>query len=216
MAALYGCGVDNALIKLNGPEVPIMDGSAREFVDAIRIVGILVQDAPLRHVVIRKTVEVKHGQAYARLSPSEHPCFQMTFDAHGRLANQSYSFVYYPARDNFVDCVANARTFGFFEDAEQLWAAGFAKGASPDNTIIIEKDGSIMNPEGLRYEDELVRHKVLDAVGDLALASGRIVGSYEAYNAGHKLNNLLLCTLYADTSAWCYQSADDYQLSEAS
>ena len=98
--------------------------------------------------------------------------------------------------------LASARTFGFFEDAERLWAMGLAKGASPANTIVIEKDGGIMNPEGLRYEDELVRHKVLDAVGDLALAHGYIDGSYEAYNAGHKLNNLLLRALYKDVTAY--------------
>jgi UDP-3-O-[3-hydroxymyristoyl] N-acetylglucosamine deacetylase len=216
MAALRGCGIDNALVELNGPEVPIMDGSARGFVDAIREVGVTVQDAPLRYTVILKSIEVRQGNAYARLHPSKRPFFRMTFDAHGRLPNQSHSFVYYPTTDNFVDCLASARTFGFFEDAEQLWALGLAKGASPENTIIIEKDGGIMNTEGLRYENEFVRHKVLDAVGDLALASGHIDGSYEGYNAGHKLNNLLLRALYADAQSWCYQTADNYQLSEAS
>jgi len=217
MAALRGCGIDNALIKLNGPEVPIMDGSAREFIEALCQVGATVQNAPLHYTVILKTIEVRHGLAYARLLPSEQTSFHMTFDAHGRLAHQSQSFVYYPTQDNFVSCLSSARTFGFLEDAEQLWALGFAKGASPENTVIIEKDGSIMNPEGLRYEDEFVRHKIVDAVGDLALASGRIKGRYEGYNSGHKLNNLLLRALYADTSAWCHQShADAYHLSEAS
>lgn len=214
MAALRSCGIDNALVKLNGPEVPIMDGSAHEFVNAIREVGVSAQEVPLHYTVILKPIEVKHGHAYARLSPSEHTFFRMTFDAQGRLAN--HSFTYYPTQDNFVSCLSQARTFGFLEDAEHLWALGFAKGASPDNTVIIEKDGAIMNPEGLRYEDEFVRHKVLDAVGDLALASGHIVGGYEGYNASHKLNNLLLRALYADASAWRHQSIDDHQLSEAS
>lgn len=207
MAAFYGCGIDNAVVELSGPEVPIMDGSSQHFVDLIREAGVEAQPSLLGYTRILKTVEVRHGEAYARLSPSRQPRYQMTFDGNGRLPQYRRVFTYYPNQDDFEDSLASARTFGFFEDAERLWAQGLARGASLENTIVLQGDGKVMNEDGLRFQDEFTRHKVLDALGDMALARGRLWGAYKGYNAGHKLNNLLLRELYADATAWCFESA---------
>lgn len=215
LAALRGCNVDNAVIEINGPEVPIMDGSARDFVAAFQKVGTRLQKSPLQYIVVLKPVEVQQNAAYARLIPSYRASYQMTFDAHGRLHQNRRTFTYQPYQDNFFEALASARTFGFFEDAESLLARGLAKGASLHNTLIVKKDGGIMNVEGLRYEDEFVRHKILDAFGDMALADGHLIGHYEAFNSGHRLNNLLLRALYEDKTAWCYLSGEEYLAASA-
>lgn len=215
MAALRGCTIDNAIIEIDGPEVPIMDGSARDFVEAFQQVGTTLQKVPLQYIKVLKPIEVQQNNAYARLVPAHKPSYQMTFDAHGRLAQYRRTFSYQPHKDNFVDALACARTFGFFEDAEVLWTRGLAKGASLDNTLVVQRDGCVMNADGLRYDDEFVRHKILDAVGDMALADGHLIGHYEAFNSGHHLNNLLLRALYDDKSAWCTQSGEEYLAASA-
>lgn len=201
IAALAGCGIHNAIIELNGPEVPVMDGSSSEFVDMIRQASTRQQRHPVRRLKVLKTVEVKVGKATAILKPSDEPKFSMQFNANGRLANQAWSLNYYPDQDDFGDLLSSARTFGFYEDAQHLWAQGLAQGASLDNAVII-KEGKVMNEGGLRFSDEFVRHKVLDAIGDLALAGAPILGHFFGENSGHGLNNQLLRALFADESAW--------------
>jgi UDP-3-O-[3-hydroxymyristoyl] N-acetylglucosamine deacetylase len=203
IAALAGYDIHNAIIELDGPEVPVMDGSSSDFVDMIRQASVRQQREPVRRIKILKTVEVKVGKATATLKPSDESKFTMHFNANGRLANQAWSFNYYPDHDDFGDLLSCARTFGFYEDAQHLWDQGLAQGASLDNAVII-KDGKVMNEEGLRFADEFVRHKMLDAIGDLALAGAPIQGSFSGENSGHGLNNQLLRALFADKSAWSF------------
>lgn len=203
IAALAGCGIHNAILEIDGPEVPVMDGSSSDFVDMIRQASIRQQREPVRRIKILKTVEVKAGKSTATLKPSDESKFSMQFNANGRLANQAWSFNYYPDHDDFGDLLSCARTFGFYEDAQHLWDQGLAQGASLDNAVII-KDGKVMNEEGLRFSDEFVRHKMLDAIGDLALAGAPIQGSFSGENSGHGLNNQLLRALFANESAWSF------------
>lgn len=203
MAALAGCGIHNAVIELDGPEVPVMDGSAADFVKLIRATRVRPQRKLVRRIKILKPVAVSMGNATATLKPGDEPRFSMQFNANGRLANQSWSFVYYPDHDDFRDLLSAARTFGFYEDAQHLWAQGLAQGSSLNNTVVI-KEGKIMNEEGLRFPDEFVRHKMLDAIGDFALAGAPILGHFMGVNSGHTLNNHLLRALFADKSAWCF------------
>jgi len=203
IAALAGCGVHNVIIELDGPEVPVMDGSSSDFVDMIRQASAHQQHQPVRCIKILKTIEVKIGKATATLKPSDETKFSMYFNANGRLADQAWSFTYYPDHDDFGDLLSSARTFGFYEDAQHLWSQGLAQGASLDNAVII-KDGKVMNEDGLRFSDEFVRHKMLDAVGDLALAGAPIQGLFCGENSGHGLNNQLLRALFADDSAWSF------------
>jgi len=202
IAALAGCGIHNAVLELDGPEVPIMDGSSSEFVELIHQTSSRFQRKLVSRIKVLKPVEVKVGNSSATLKPSDEAKFTMQFNANGRLDNQSWSFVYYPGQDDFGDLLSAARTFGFFEDAQHLWSQGLAQGASLDNTIVI-KDGKVMNEDGLRFNDEFVRHKMLDAIGDFALAGAPILGNFIGVNSGHALNNQLLRALFADESAWC-------------
>lgn len=206
VAALAGCGIHNAVIEVDGPEVPIMDGSSADFVALVHKTSVRQQREKVRRIKILKPVEVAMGRSTALLKPSDEPQFTMQFNANGRLAGQVWTLEYYPAHDDFADLLSSARTFGFYEDAQALWSQGLAKGASLDNTVVI-KEGQVMNEEGLRFSDELVRHKMLDAIGDLALAGGSLVGHFVGINSGHALNNQLLRTLFADESAWCFENA---------
>lgn len=203
IAALAGCGVHNAIVELDGPEVPVMDGSSSDFVDMIRQVSTRRQCQPVRRIKVLKPVEVKAGKALASLKPGHETRFYMQFNANGRLADQTWSLNYDPDQDDFEELLSCARTFGFYEDAQHLWAQGLAQGASLDNAVII-KDGKIMNEEGLRFADEFVRHKMLDAIGDLALAGAPIQGVFYGENSGHGLNNQLLRTLFSDLTAWSF------------
>jgi UDP-3-O-[3-hydroxymyristoyl] N-acetylglucosamine deacetylase len=203
IAALAGRGVHNAVIEVDGPEVPIMDGSSADFIELIDKASLRLQHHPVRQIKILKPVEVSVGKSWALLKPSDEPRFFMEFNANGRLANQSWSLTYDPDHDDFEGLLSAARTFGFYEDAQHLWAQGLAQGASLDNTVVI-KEGQVMNEEGLRFADEFVRHKMLDAIGDLALAGAPILGHFMGVNSGHGLNNQLLRALFADDSAWCF------------
>ena len=200
MAALAMLDVDNALVELDGPEVPIMDGSALPFVQVLDRAGRRAQDAPRRFIEILETIEVTDGDKRASLSPAEgfEVAFEIAFDspAVGRqridLAMDERAF-----REELADC----RTFGFLQDVEALRAIGLARGGSMDNAVVID-GGRILNPEGLRRPDEFVRHKALDAIGDLYVLGGRIIGRFEGVLAGHGLNNVLVRTLLARPSAW--------------
>ena len=199
MAALRGCGIDNALVELDAAEVPVMDGSSRQFVEAIDTVGAKAQSKPRRAIKILKDITVKDGDKMVRLSPSNVPVYAGRIEfTHASIGAQEYSLKL--VNGNFRHDVSDCRTFGFFKEAEMLRAAGLGLGGSLDNAIILNDEG-VMNPDGLRCTDEFIRHKILDAVGDLALG-GYIIGAYDGFKAGHALNNAVLHALYADPTAW--------------
>jgi UDP-3-O-[3-hydroxymyristoyl] N-acetylglucosamine deacetylase len=199
MSAFYGIGIDNALVEIDGPEVPILDGSAEPFVEAIDRVGTVVVNAHRRYLKVLKPVRVEKGNAFAELRPKERGFridveidFENPVIGRQRRAIELSSSVY--RRE-----VARARTFGFMRDVERLWKSGFALGASLENTVAIGED-AIINPEGLRYADEFVRHKILDAIGDLALAGLPLLGTYRSYCGGHRMNLAVVEALFANRS----------------
>jgi UDP-3-O-[3-hydroxymyristoyl] N-acetylglucosamine deacetylase len=203
LAALSGLGLDNVLIEVDGPEVPIMDGSAADFVEAIDQAGIVQLDAPRKFLKILKPVRVEHGRAFSELRPAEQG-FRLEVEidfAAGVIGRQKK--VIELNGDSFRRDLARARTFGFLRDVERLWKAGFALGASLDNTVALD-DERVLNPGGLRFGDEFVRHKTLDAVGDLALAGAPIIGAYRSFCGGHKMNVAVLEALFADRSAYAF------------
>src|SRR5919107_1627106 len=196
MAALTGLGVDNVLVEIDGPEVPILDGSAAPFIDAIDQVGILVQNAGRRFLKVLKPVRVTQGKAFAELLPNERAFrLDVEIDFPTPVIGRQRKAVDL-SQSVFRRDVSRARTFGFMRDVEKLWAAGFALGASLENTVAIGEDGGI-NPEGLRYADEFVRHKILDAMGDLSLAGFPLLGTYRSYCGGHRLNFSVLEALFS-------------------
>jgi UDP-3-O-[3-hydroxymyristoyl] N-acetylglucosamine deacetylase len=201
LAALRGMGVDNATVEVDGPEAPIMDGSAAPFVAAIDQVGIAELSAPRRYIEILKAVQVVSGQSSGEIRPYAHGFraeVEIAFD-NPMIGRQALSLDVTPQA--FRKEICRARTFGCMADVAKLWSAGYALGASFENSIVVD-DTRILNPEGLRYADEFVRHKVLDAVGDLALAGLPILGAYRSVRPGHKFNHAVLCALMADRSAW--------------
>ena len=202
MAALSGCGVDNALIEIDGPEVPIMDGSSGPFVDLIVKAGLVEQDSPRRIIRILKSVEVQVGESRAVLKPADSCSLDVEIDFKGTAVEEQSLNVGF-VNGAFCKELASARTFGFLHEVEAMRAVGLAKGGSLDNAIVVD-GGKIMNETGGRFDDEFVRHKILDAVGDLYLAGALIVGSFSGARCGHAINNLLLQALFADEDAWCY------------
>lgn len=201
LAALRGMGVDNATIEVDGPEAPIMDGSAAPFVAAIDQVGVVEQAAPRRYIEILKPVQVTTGLSSGEIRPYAHGFraeLDISFD-NPLIGNQSFAVDVTP--QTFRQDICRARTFGCMADVAKLWSAGYARGASFENSIVVDET-RILNPEGLRYPDEFVRHKVLDAIGDLALAGLPILGLYRSVRGGHKLNSAVLSALMADRSAW--------------
>lgn len=200
LAALVALGVDNALIEVDGPEVPVMDGSAGAFVEAIDRAGVRVQSAARRWLRIEKPVRVELGSASAEFRPHPRSRLEISIDYDcSVIGRQEFSLDL--TSKAFRRDVARARTFGYMRDVERLWAAGFALGSSLENSIVIS-NGAVVNPEGLRYPDEFVRHKVLDTIGDLALAGMPIQGLYRSHKGGHKLNALALSTLISRSDAW--------------
>ena len=207
LAALSGCGIDNAVIEINGPEVPVMDGSAEPFVFLIECAGTLKQDAPRRAIRVLKTVSVTEGSSTATLTPGKGFSidFQIDFDSRA-ISQQALSVGL--GDGSFKKEICRARTFGFLDEVEQLRAAGLARGGSLDNAVVVSGD-EILNEEGLRYDDEFVRHKILDAVGDLYLAGGFIQGAFTGDCSGHAINNRLLHALFADPDAWALDTVDE-------
>ena len=201
LAALRGLGVDNTIIEIDGPEVPIMDGSAAAFVDAIDQAGLTTRALPRRYIEVIKPVRVSKDGAQGELLPYDHGFrieAEIEFD-HPLIGRQALSLDIEP--ETFRREIARARTFGFMKDVSKLWTAGYALGASFENTLVVTDD-RILNPEGLRFADEFVRHKVLDAIGDLALAGQPLIATYRTARGGHKLNHAVLSALMADRSAW--------------
>jgi len=202
LAALRGLHVDNVTVEIDGPEVPIMDGSAVAFVDAIDQAGLTDRAQPRRYIEVLKTVRVagKDG-ALGELRPYSHGFrvdAEIQFD-HPLIGKQALALDIEPS--TFRRELARARTFGFMKDVAKLWSAGYALGASFENTLVISED-RVLNPDGLRYPDEFVRHKILDAVGDLALAGQPLIAAYRTVRGGHKLNHAVLSALMADPTAW--------------
>lgn len=200
MAALAGTGIHNARIDINGPEIPILDGSASEFVQGILRVGVRRQDAPVHALRILEPVEVRHGDAIARFEPG--PAFEIEFQidfADAAIGRQKKSLNM--ANGAFVRELCNSRTFCRQADVEKMQANGLARGGTLENAIVVDGD-VILSPGGLRFGDEAVRHKMLDALGDLALAGGPIFGRYVGNRAGHALTNKLLRELFAKPGAF--------------
>jgi UDP-3-O-[3-hydroxymyristoyl] N-acetylglucosamine deacetylase len=209
MAAFAGCGIDNALVEVDGPELPVLDGSAAHLVFLIDCAGIAAQDAPRQMIEVVRPVRVTEGDAYAELGPATRARggLELTLSidfAAKAIGQQALSLRLTP--DSFRGELARARTFALAEDIAGLRAAGLAQGGSLDNAVVVDA-GRVLNPGGLRMEDEFVRHKLLDAVGDLALAGAALSARFVAHRSGHGLNNKLLRTLMADTSAWRMREA---------
>lgn len=205
LAACSGLGVDNVIAELDGPELPILDGSSKPFVDLLTQAGVKEQGAPRRVLKILKPVEVRHGAKFARLSPAKGFEMRVTIDFVSKaIGRQEIRFAMAPGA--FARDIAWARTFGFAEQAAQLHGMGKGLGASMDNTIVVEGD-TILNPGGLQADDEFVRHKLLDVIGDLFLAGGQIEGLYEAEAPGHALNNQLLRAVLEDDTAFSWTAA---------
>ena len=201
LAALSGLGVDNAVVEIDGPEVPIMDGSAEPFVSAIDQAGIMTLAAPRRCIQVLKPVRVVKDASIGELRPYTRGFrVEIEIDFENPLiGRQALSLDVTPA--SFRREIARARTFGFMRDVSKLWSAGYALGATFDNTLVVT-DNRILNQDGLRYPDEFVRHKALDAIGDLALAGVPLLGAYRSVRGGHKLNHAVLSALMADRTAW--------------
>ncbi len=202
MAAFSGSSVDNAIVELDGPEVPVMDGSSAPFIFLIECADVVEQSSPRQFIKVLKEVSVRNAEAIATLSPGDNMSvsFEIAFE-NKRIGQQNCSF---NLRNGiFKNEIARARTFGFVSEIEQLKAMGLAKGGSLDNAIVLSGD-EILNEEGLRYQDEFVRHKALDAIGDLYLAGAPIIGQFQGVRSGHALNNKLLHEFLSDESAWCY------------
>jgi UDP-3-O-[3-hydroxymyristoyl] N-acetylglucosamine deacetylase len=207
LAALRGMGVDNATIEIDGPEVPIMDGSAAPFVAAIDQAGIVAQSAARRFIQVLKPVQVTMGDSFGELRPYA-AGFRAEVEidfANAVIGRQSYMLDVSPER--FRREICRARTFGCMNDVARLWSAGFALGASFENSVVFDEE-RLLNTEGLRYSDECARHKVLDVVGDLALAGLPLLGAYRSVRGGHKLNHAVLSALLADRSAWRVLESD--------
>ncbi|TFF20869.1 UDP-3-O-acyl-N-acetylglucosamine deacetylase [Jiella endophytica] len=201
MAALYAMGVDNVAVRIDARETPILDGCSAEYVRGINEAGVVSQGAKRRYLRILKPVAIEMGKARAEYRPYAGTRFEIEIDfANAAIGRQTYRADLTAAR--FTRDLARARTFGFMADVEQLWAAGYALGSSLDNSVVLSDDGRVVNPEGLRFEDEFVRHKALDAVGDQALAGLRILGCYSSYRGGHRLNAMALQALFADPTAY--------------
>lgn len=202
MSAMAGLGVDNAYVELSSAELPIMDGSAGPFVFLIQSAGIAEQDAPKRFIRITRPVEVTEGDKVARFEPYDgfKLGFTVKFDHPMIPASQSRAEVDF-STGAYIKEVARARTFGFMRDLEYMRERNLGLGGSMDNAIVLD-EFRVLNEDGLRYADEFVRHKILDAIGDLYLAGKPILGAYEGFKSGHALNNKLVRALLAETSAW--------------
>jgi len=200
MAALSGCGIDNVVIELNGPEVPVMDGSAAPFVFLIECAGVIEQDSPRRAIRILSETSVSEPHRGAALSPGAGFTVGFEIDFGDTLIGHQEWFTEV-TEGAFKRDVGRARTFGFMQEIDKLRAMGLARGGSLDNAIVVNGK-EIMNEEGLRYGNEFVRHKVLDSIGDLYLAGGPIIGHFQGDRAGHALTLRLLNALFADSEAW--------------
>ena len=213
LSACAGLGLDNLMIDITNEEVPILDGSAAAFVYLLQSAGIELQPAPKRFLRVLKTVEVREGDGdkgmWARLEPYEGTkfTFEIRFD-HPAVSQTGQRVVFDMGSGNYKREIARARTFGFTKDVEMMRARGLGLGGSMDNVIVVDEH-KVLNADGLRYDDEFVKHKILDAIGDMAMAGHPILGAYSAYKSGHALNNKLLRKLFAEPGAYEVVTFDD-------
>lgn len=213
MAALAGLAVDDVTVEVDGPEVPVMDGSSAPFVDLIRHAGLQGRPAPRRGIQVLKPVTVDMQGRSASFLPALRPAIDVEIEfPHAAVGRQRYHFEITP--DIFSGEIAPARTFGFKSDFDALMQAGLARGGSMDNAVVVDETG-VANPEGLRFADEFARHKALDALGDLYLAGAPIIGLYQARKPGHALNNIAVRALLADETAWKMVTLRDAPASRA-
>jgi len=202
LSAMAGLGIDNAIVEVTAPEVPIMDGSASPFVFLLQSAGIKEQEAPKKFIRIKKYVKVVDGDKWAVLEPFEGFKVSLELDfQHPVLKNSSQMATLDFSSTSYVKEVSRARTFGFMADFEWLRANNLALGGSLDNAVVLD-ESKVINEDGLRYKDEFVKHKILDAVGDLSLLGRSLIGAFSGFKSGHALNNTLLRALLADTDAW--------------
>jgi UDP-3-O-[3-hydroxymyristoyl] N-acetylglucosamine deacetylase len=211
MSAFAGLGIDNAYVDVSAAEVPIMDGSAGTFVFLLQSAGIVEQAAAKKYIRVKKPVKVEQGDKWTAIEPFNgyKITFTISFD-HPVIGNTNPSAMVDFAETSYVKEVARARTFGFTSDVEAMRSQGLGMGGSLDNAIVID-EFRVLNQDGLRYEDEFVKHKILDAVGDMYLLGHPLIGAVNAYKSGHALNNQLLRALCEDESAWEYVSFDQYE-----
>jgi UDP-3-O-[3-hydroxymyristoyl] N-acetylglucosamine deacetylase len=202
MAALGGAEIDNAVVELNGPEVPIMDGSAAPFLFLIECAGVLAQDRARRAIKVLKPVRVVDSDAAVELIPDHGFAMSFAIDFDNPLIRRQDMCIAFDA-GTFKSELSRARTFGLLDDVARLRAAGLLRGGSLDNAIVVDGE-AVLNRGGLRYADEFVRHKLLDAYGDLYLAGGPIIGHFRGVRSGHALTRRLLTALFADAEAWCH------------
>lgn len=207
MAALWGCGIDNLIIEIDGSEVPIMDGSSKAFVFMIECAGRQLQNAPKKYLKILKEIRAIHKDCELVCSPADSMAVDITIDfASKAIGKQNLLFL---ENESFKNNIADARTFGFVHELEYLKSKGLARGASLDNAIGIDQD-TIINHDGLRYNDEFVRHKLLDLFGDLYTTGGHLIGNITGYKTSHALNNQFLRQVFSDPSA--YQWVSDREI----
>lgn len=202
MAALRALCVDNVRIDIDGAEVPVMDGSSHDFVTSITEVGLMPQTARRQYIRIEKPIRVDMGASHAELTPYDGCYFDVEIDFSDPTIGRQ-RFAADITSDAFTSEISRARTFGFMRDVEKLWELGYALGSSLENSVVIGEEG-IVNQGGLRYTDEFVRHKLLDAIGDLALSGAPILGAYKSYRGGHKLNSLMLEALFENKDSWSF------------
>ncbi len=202
MAAFAGCRIDNVVVEIDGPEVPVMDGSAAPFVFLVDCAGVSTVGQPRKIIRILETVAVAEGDKRAEFVPDRHFTAELAIDFDCPVIDKQ-RYVVDLSHDAFRQDICRARTFGYLRDGEQLRALGLAQGASLDNSIVIDGN-EVLNEDGLRYSDEFVRHKVLDAVGDLYLAGAPIQGRFVGVKSGHGMNNKLLRALFSQPEAWAY------------
>jgi len=213
LSACAGLGLDNLVVDITAEEVPILDGSAASFVFLLQSAGIALQDAPKRFVRVLRAVEVKEGEGtaskWARLEPHEGYTlgFEIEFD-HPVVSETGQRFVFDMGSGKYKNEIARARTFGFTKEVEMMRSRGLALGGSLDNAVVVD-EFKVLNSEGLRYDDEFVKHKILDAIGDLVLVGHPLLAAYRAFKSGHALNNRLVRALLADRSAWKMVTFDD-------
>ncbi len=216
LSARAGLGIDNAIVDVSAAEVPIMDGSAGPFVFLLQSAGVVEQDAPKQYIRIKREVRVEDGDKWAAFLPFEG--FKVTFTIdfeHPAFSDPLKTAVMDFSTTTFVKEVARARTFGFMKDIEFLRENNLALGGSLDNAIVVDDD-KVLNEDGLRYADEFVKHKILDAIGDLYLLGHSLIGEYQGFKSGHALNNKLLLTLLNETDAWekvTFENAEDAPIS---
>jgi UDP-3-O-[3-hydroxymyristoyl] N-acetylglucosamine deacetylase len=201
MASVFGYGIDNLVVEIEGGEVPILDGSAEKFVEAFDQAGVETLSVKRRYIRVMKPVRIESGASWAEFRPYPTTRFEVEIDFESpAIGRQLFASDLNP--EVFRRDIARSRTFGFMKDVERLWAAGYALGSSLENSVVIGHDNRVINMEGLRYPDEFVRHKTLDAMGDLALAGAPFIGCFRSYRGGHRLNAAALRRLLSDRTAF--------------